>query len=70
MTDEEALFEVWWNLMRTERWMKQRPDVGAQAPSPEYMMGFKEHYWLGWQARASLHVTYDRSVPQHRTEQT
>lgn len=33
-------------------------------------MGFKEHYWLGWQARASLHVTYDRSVPQHRTEQT
>jgi hypothetical protein len=59
VTDEDALFEVWWALHRTKRWRETRPDMGPE-PSPGYMEGLKDTAKLGWMARANMHVTYSR----------
>lgn len=62
ITEEEAFFEVWFNLLRTKRWRAIRPDMGP-TPSEGFMLGFKDNMRDGWMARASLHVT-----PSHRGE--
>jgi hypothetical protein len=57
MTDEEALFEVWFQLYRATEWKRSRPDRAHESPSEVYCMGLRGHYLEGWMARASLHVT-------------
>ncbi len=63
MTDDEMMFDVWWNLYRVRRWRETRPDAGP-TPSEAYLEGFKEHAKLGWMARADLHVVYSRSASE------
>lgn len=63
MTDEEAMFEVWWALYRTKRWREIRPDMGPE-PSPGYLEGIKPYALLGWTARAGTHVVPHRGAQQ------
>lgn len=56
MTDEEALFETWWALHRLKAWRVNNLDRGPE-PTPEFMLGFKADCYVGWMARARLHVS-------------
>ena len=58
MTDEEAFFEVWFQLHR-----KKTFEAAPREPSdtldkhPNWSMGLRSWMLEGWMARASLHVT-------------
>jgi hypothetical protein len=65
MTDEEAFFEVWFQLYRRDQWKISRPDRANEPPSEAFCMGLRGHYLTGWLARASLHVTQaERAIPK------
>jgi hypothetical protein len=59
MTDEDALFEVWFNIHRHDEWTKL---YGGTSMPPGWSEGFKSSMKAGWMARASLHVTYSQSA--------
>lgn len=65
MTDEEALFQVWFILQRIHEWEKTH---AAHHPVPEdYMLDQRELLLKGWLGRASTHVRYARGG-QHEKE--
>lgn len=58
MNDEEALFEVWFQLERLKTWRASRIPSDPEQPSEYWSMGLRSEMLRGWLARASLHVTY------------
>jgi hypothetical protein len=57
--DEEALFEVWFNLDRVKRW---RALYGNDPMPDDWGEGFKEPARNAWLSRASLHVTQGGTI--------
>lgn len=58
MTDEEAFFEVWFQLHRKKSFELRHRDAGDTLDKhPNWSMGLRDVYLEGWMARASLHVT-------------
>lgn len=59
MTDEDALFEVWFQLQRRDHWKSLYGDEPFHEGWGE---AFKGYMSKAWHARASLHVTYTRET--------
>jgi len=57
MTDEDAMFEVWFQLQRRKDWEKRYP---GESFHDNWSMGYREAMRDGWMARASLHVVKHR----------
>ena len=57
MSDEEAFFEVWFQLERQKSWERSRIPSDAKNPPEGWSMGLRGWMLEGWMARASLHVT-------------
>ncbi len=53
MTDEDALFEVWFNIHRHDAWKRL---YGFTTMPDGWSEGFKSSMREGWMGRASLHV--------------
>ena len=59
MTDEDAFFEVWFNIRRHDEWTKL---YGHTSMPPGWSEGFKSSMKAGWMARASLHVVHAQTA--------
>jgi hypothetical protein len=57
MSDEEAFFEVWFQLERRKSWERSRIPSDPKDPPKLWSMGLRTWMLEGWMARASLHVT-------------
>lgn len=55
MTDEEAMFEVWFHQQRRASF-DEVPDYGRFEDHPHWGMGSYNSMKKAWLARASLHV--------------
>lgn len=53
MSDEEAMFEVWFQLQRRKDWESKYP---GEKFHEGWGTGFRSSMLKGWMARASLHV--------------
>lgn len=53
MTDEEAMFEVWFQMQRRDHWNHHYPDEPFHE---NWGLGYRDAMLQGWMARASLHV--------------
>lgn len=58
LADEEAFFEVWFQLQRHQEWKRLYPDEQFRE---NWGMGFRDAMWKGWHARAGFHVSYARN---------
>ena len=68
MSDEEALFEVWFQLHRKKTFERCALPGEKIEDHPQWSMGMRPAYLEGWLARAGLHVTYAeraRPFPDH-----
>jgi hypothetical protein len=54
MSDEEAIFEVWFQIQRKKDWELRYPNEPFHT---NWGLGFRGAMLKGWLARASLHVT-------------
>jgi len=54
-TDEEAFFEVWFNLERRKHWDRLYP---KETFHENWGLADKSAMRIAWMARASLHVSY------------
>lgn len=61
MSDEEAMFEVWFQLQRKKDWERRYPN---EAFHENWGLGSREAMREGWLARASLHVVNARMGPR------
>ena len=61
MTDEDALFEVWFQIHSPDCW--ERIYGGTTMP-PGWSESFKSSVKEGWMGRASLHVTQAALAPE------
>jgi hypothetical protein len=55
--DEEAFFEVWFQLHRKKTFERTARPGDRIEDHPHWSMGLRDAYLEGWMARASLHVT-------------
>jgi hypothetical protein len=55
MTDEEAMFNVWFHIQRRESFDKIR-DYGRFEDHPNWGMGAYDDMKKAWMARSTLHV--------------
>lgn len=56
--DEEAMFEVWFQLHRLKTFKRGALGADRLEDHPQWSMGLRDYYLEAWMARASLHVTH------------
>lgn len=59
MTDEEAFFEVWFQLQRHESWKKLYP---TEAFHEQWGIAARSDMLKAWMARGSMHVVRPRTA--------
>ena len=65
--DEQAYFDIYWNLRRQRTWKATLMQSEKDRPCPEHWGdGYKEHAREAWMARASLHVSHADMEPEKR----
>lgn len=62
MSDEEAMFEVFFQLRRKKTFERTASAGERLEDHPAWSMGLRNAMWEGWQARASLYVTRAREA--------